>query len=129
LDDLCNLRRNVTDALAYIDDIFFQAKLTETARQLGVELRTCADLRAFAAEIAKGKPKLMVVDLNSRANPFEAIEMAKSDWPDVPMVGFLSHVQTELAEKARAAGCEEVMPRSKFTRDLATILARAKSQS
>jgi hypothetical protein len=42
-------------------------------------------------------------------------------------VGFLSHVQTELAEKALAAGCQEVLPRSKFTADLAEILGRAKS--
>lgn len=119
----------MADVLAYIDDIFFQAKLVETARQLRVELRPCADTHAFAAELAKGKPKLIVVDLNARANPFDAIGIAKSDARDVPVIGFLSHVQTELAEKARAAGCEEVMPRSKFTRDLATILARAKSQS
>lgn len=119
----------MADVVAYIDDIFFQAKLTETARQLGVELRTCADARAFAAEIAKGKPRLIVIDLNARANPFEAIEIAKSDAPGVPAIGFVSHVQAELAEKARSAGCTEVMPRSKFTRDLATILARAKSQS
>jgi hypothetical protein len=42
-------------------------------------------------------------------------------------VGFLSHVQTELAELARAAGCQDVMPRSKFTAELAQILGRAKS--
>jgi hypothetical protein len=42
------------------------------------------------------------------------------------MVGFLSHVQVDLAEQARAAGCDEVMPRSKFTRDLAQILSSAK---
>jgi len=119
----------VADVVALIEDIFFQAKLRETARQLGVELRTCADVHAFEAEIAKGMPKLIVIDLNARGNPFGAIEIAKSDAPDLPVIGFLSHVQTELAEKARAAGCTEVMPRSKFTRDLATILARAKSQS
>ena len=119
----------MSDVLAYIDDIFFQAKLMETARQLGVELRSCANPDTFAAEIAKGKPKLIVVDLNARANSFDAIEIAKTDAPTVPLVGFLSHVQTELAEKARAAGCEEVMPRSKFARDLATILARAKSEA
>jgi CheY-like chemotaxis protein len=48
--------------------------------------------------------------------------------PEIPVVAFLSHVQTELAEKARAAGCREVVPRSIFTRDLATILARVKSE-
>lgn len=119
----------MADVLAYIDDIFFQAKLTETARQIGVELRACASADAFAAEIAKGGPRLIVVDLNSRENPFGAIQLAKRDAPDVAVIGFFSHVQAELAEKARAAGCEEVMPRSKFTRDLATILARTKSGS
>jgi hypothetical protein len=49
--------------------------------------------------------------------------------PGVPVVAFLSHVQVELAEAARAAGCREVMPRSEFTRNLATILERAKSES
>jgi hypothetical protein len=37
-------------------------------------------------------------------------------------------VQVELAQKARAAGCHDVMPRSKFTQNLATILAQAKSE-
>ena len=45
----------------------------------------------------------------------------------LPLIAFLSHVQTELAEKARAAGCTQVMPRSQFTRELATILAQANS--
>jgi hypothetical protein len=34
----------------------------------------------------------------------------------------------ELAAHARAAGCGTVMPRSKFTQNLATILAEAKSE-
>ena len=32
-----------------------------------------------------------------------------------------------MREKARDAGCEDVMPRSKFTADLAEILQRGKS--
>ncbi|HKV49391.1 MAG TPA: response regulator [Candidatus Acidoferrales bacterium] len=115
--------------VAYIDDIFFQAKLSETARQIGIQLTACATADTFTAEIAKNTPKLIVIDLNARANPFDAIEIAKRSAPNVPVIGFFSHVQTELAERARVAGCGEVMPRSKFTRELATILARAKSQS
>jgi hypothetical protein len=38
-------------------------------------------------------------------------------------------VQVDLAARARAAGCAEVMPRSKFTQNLATILAQAKSDT
>jgi hypothetical protein len=39
----------------------------------------------------------------------------------VPVVGFASHVDTALLDAARAAGCEEVLPRSRF---FATLAAR-----
>lgn len=119
----------MADVAALIDDIFFQAKVAETAKHLGIELKMCTTADAFGAEIANGEPKLVLIDLNARSNPFDAISVTKANAPDVPLLAFFSHVQTELAEKARAAGCTEVMPRSKFTRDLATILARAKSHS
>lgn len=38
-------------------------------------------------------------------------------------VGFGSHVDDELLAAARAAGCDEVLPRSRFFRTLATLLA------
>lgn len=115
--------------LALIDDLFFQAKLAETARQVGVELRACTTPDALDAEIAKAAPRLVVVDLNAHSNPLEAIERVQASGRGIPLIGFLSHVQVDLAERARAAGCSEVMPRSKFTQNLATILARVKSES
>lgn len=114
--------------VALVDDLFFQAKLVETAKQLGVELRTCATPEALAAEIARESPKLIVVDLNARGNPIEAIERLQSSGGSIPLIAFLSHVQVELAARARAAGCRDVMPRLQFTRDLATIFRRVKSE-
>lgn len=119
----------LANVLAMVDDLFFQAKIVETARHLAVDLRICTTPDALLTEISKATPKLVVVDLNSRNQPLEAIQRMQAAAPDVPLVGFLSHVQTELAEQAHAAGCREVMPRSKFTNDLATILARGKSES
>lgn len=122
----------MADVVVMIDDIFFQTKVMEAAKQLGVEVRACATAEALAAELAREpdpKPRLVIVDLNARANPLEVIALVRAEANDVHMIGFLSHVQVDLAEKARAAGCSEVMPRSKFTRDLATILAATKSQS
>jgi CheY-like chemotaxis protein len=118
----------MAEVLALIDDIFFQSKLVETAKQIGVELRTCATADALESEISRSLPKLVVIDLNARANPLDAIGRLQTRG-EIPVVAFLSHVQTDLAEQARAAGCREVMPRSKFTQNLATILSRAKSES
>jgi hypothetical protein len=67
--------------------------------------------------------------LNARTRPLDAIGQMRAAAAQVPLVGFLSHMQMDLAEQARAAGCREVMPRSQFTRYLATILAQAKSES
>lgn len=114
--------------LAFVDDIFFQAKIFETAKHVGVEVRACTTVDALTAEIAKQAPELVVVDLNARNNPLDAIAQVRQGSPDLAVVAFLSHVQVELAEKARSAGCREVMPRSKFTQNLATILGAAKSQ-
>ena len=118
----------MAQVVALVDDLFFQAKLLETAKQLGVELRTCTTPDAMLAEITQNPPRLIVVDLNARNNPIDAVERARANAGQIPLLGFLSHVQVDLAQQARAAGCHDVMPRSKFTRDLATILAQVKSE-
>lgn len=119
----------MASVLAFVDDLFFQAKILETAKQAGVDVRTFTTAEALLAEIKKQAPKLVIVDLNAHNKPVEAIESVRYTAPNVPVIAFLSHVQVELAQRASAAGSSRVMPRSQFTRELATILGQAKSQS
>jgi DNA-binding NarL/FixJ family response regulator len=119
----------MAEALAFVDDIFFQAKIRETAKLVGVDVHFCTTPDALFAEMDREKPNLVMIDLNARNNPLDAIARVRAFSADLPVVGFLSHVQLDLAEKARVAGCPSVMPRSKFTHSLATILAQAKSHS
>jgi DNA-binding NarL/FixJ family response regulator len=111
--------------VALMDDLFFQMKLAETAKHVGVELKvaTTSDALLGLLEIP---PKLVIVDLNARSQPIATIEKLLAARKDVRVVAFLSHLQTELAGQARAAGCHEVMPRSVFTQNLAAILSLAK---
>jgi len=111
--------------VALMDDLFFQMKLAETAKHLGVEVKVATTADALLP-LLDSPPKLLIVDLNSRSQPIAAIERLRAAKNGVRVVGFLSHVQTELAAQARAAGCDEVMPRSAFTQNLAAILAAAK---
>ncbi len=113
--------------LALVDDLFFQAKMQETARKLGIELRTVSTGAALLAEAAQARPSLVIVDLNARQGPLEALEKLHAEGNQTPVIAFLSHVQVELAERARAAGCQRVLPRSKFAQELASILASAAS--
>ena len=72
----------MAQVVAFVDDLFFQAKLSGTAKQLGIELRTCTTADALATEIAERPPKLVVVDLNARSNPLQAIENMRATAPE-----------------------------------------------
>jgi CheY-like chemotaxis protein len=111
--------------IALMDDLFFQMKLAETAKQLGVEVKVATNGEALMA-LMESAPKLVIVDLNARSQPLLTIEKLRQVRKDIRVVGFLSHVQTELAAQAQAAGCDEVLPRSSFTQNLAEILSVAK---
>ena len=122
--------------LALVDDLVFQSKLVETARQVRVELKVFASGEQFVAEalaLTEAEPgqnslTLLLVDLNTKQAPLDAIRRLRATGLKVPIVAFLSHVQVDLAEHARAAGCSEVLPRSTFAGNVAAILSRAKSE-
>ena len=120
----------MADIFALIDDIFFQSKLLETAKHTGVELKAFSSSGALLAALnaANGAaPRLIIIDLNARSSPIETIAAMRARDSQIPVVSFFSHVQTELAQRARDAGCTEILPRSKFTKDLAAIFSRATS--
>lgn len=116
----------MADVLALVDDLFFQAKMAETARHVGVALQTVASGDALVAAIAKSAPRLLVVDLNARQGPLQALEKLHAAGNTLPVIAFLSHVQTELAQQAAAAGAQRVLPRSKFNMEMAEIFRQAK---
>lgn len=117
----------MAEILALVDDIFFQAKMLETAKHSGVEMKPFSSGEALLAAIDGTPPRLVVVDLNARSAPVETIASLRARDSKLPIVAFFSHVQVDLAQRARTAGCTEIIPRSRFTKDLAAILSRAKS--
>ena len=111
--------------VALMEDLFFQMKIAETAKHLGLEFKVATNADALMG-LLNPAPKLLIVDLNARSQPLAAIQRLRAEKNGVRIIAFLSHVQRELAEQAQAAGCDEVMPRSSFTQNLAAILGAAK---
>jgi DNA-binding NarL/FixJ family response regulator len=108
-----------------VDDMFFAAKINSAASacdRVVDRVKSREQLEGLAAN----PPSLIIVDLNSdRMNPLEAISFLKAsaELGRVPIVGFVSHVQTELIRGAQTAGCDYVVPRSAFTQLLVEIVA------
>jgi DNA-binding NarL/FixJ family response regulator len=110
--------------VALVEDLFFLAKIRETAKTLGIAVVT-GDLRRGPAAIAGAQPQAIILDLNSRQLPaVDWIQALKSDPATraIRIVGFVSHVQEELISAARAAGCDSVVARSAFTQQLPNLL-------
>lgn len=112
--------------LAAVEDLLFKSKILETANSLGIEATFPRKPKKLLDAVEETPPDLLILDLNSsRFEPLELLKAVKSGDAsrEVPTVGFLSHVQKDLAVAAREAGCDRVMARSAFTRDLPKIIA------
>ncbi len=110
-----------------VEDMFFAAKIRATAEALKVPLRFSKLAEEVIQAAREENRSLIILDLHAqRPDPFELAREIKRDEQlrHVRLLGFFSHVHTELERKAREAGFEEVMPRSAFTRRLAEILQR-----
>jgi len=112
--------------LAMVDDLMFTSKIKATARQLGVDVTFARSSDAALAAMRTHAPALVILDLNNpRTDPLGTVAAMKGDaaLTSIPTVGFVSHVQTDLIEAARAAGIDDVLARSTFTARLAEILS------
>ena len=118
--------------LAAVEDLLFRSKISETASTLGIEASFPRNPRKLLEALRESPPDLLVLDLNSaRFEPLTILRTVKSEeaTEDVSTGGFLSHVQKDLAVAAREAGCDRVVARSAFTRDLPRILAGGEPES
>jgi hypothetical protein len=114
----------------FIEDLFFLAKIQETARKVGVKVafvKADKDIVSRLADVPEGsRPSLIVFDLNNvNAKPLTLIPRLKSKLKrGTSVIGFLSHLQGDLKAKAVEAGCDMVMPKSAFSQNLPNLLRR-----
>jgi PleD family two-component response regulator len=111
--------------LVLLDNLFFAGKINQAAAQAEVRLiyaKTCEQ----ALNLARTeRPAQIIVDLDAATcAPIEFIALLKADTElqRIPTLGFVSHVNLDLQQRARDTGCDRVMARSSFDRNLAAIL-------
>jgi CheY-like chemotaxis protein len=118
-----------TKIYAFVDDLFFAAKIQETARKLNVKVdfvKTDKELYDKLSENGNGNPSLIIFDLNNaNAKPLSLIPKLKAKLKkETAIVGFVSHLQGDLKMKAIDAGADMVVPRSAFSQNLPQLLRR-----
>jgi CheY-like chemotaxis protein len=112
--------------LVVMSDLFFSAKINDAAKKFGATIAVVQNEAKFQERIQE-QPLMVILDLNcTTVDPIQLIAQVKADPANVaiPVIGFVSHVQTELRQRAAGAGCDLVVARSVFAQDLQAILAR-----
>jgi CheY-like chemotaxis protein len=102
----------------------FTVKIQDAAKRAGVETVFVTSQEKALAQ-ARENPSLVILDLNYAAvEPLGLIRKLKQDQAteNIHLLGFVSHVQTDLIQAARDNGCDRVMARSAFSQNLPAIL-------
>ena len=110
--------------VAVLSDLMFTVKIKEAAKRAGLEA-VFVTSQENALLQARESPALLILDLNFAAGaPLDLIRKLKENeaTATVPLLGFVSHVEADLIQAARANGCDRVMARSAFSQNLPTIL-------
>lgn len=100
----------MTRVAAYVPDLMDQSRVAAVPGLDVTFVRSPAELLEAGADV-------VLVDL-ARPGVLEAVSALGA----IRTIGFASHVDHALIESARAAGCGEVLPRSRFFSSLAALL-------
>ena len=114
-------------------DLFFTERVTATAVALGYRMlptRPTGDPFQVRTLIQQRRPRVVVLDLTAGelVTPAAVASYRQMTGPDTWYLAVGPHVQADLLDAAREAGCQVVLPRSKFFAELPAHLRRFFSQ-
>ena len=107
------------------DDMFFSSKIENTAKDLDITIIKLRNHEELLDKIQGKTIDLVIIDLASRKIDVEKVfaELKNSkEHSKVFCIGYLPHVERELAGKFREKGVDLVIPRSKFSREMGLII-------
>lgn len=113
--------------LAAVEDLFFTVKIGDAAKRAGLQVEFIKSDKDLLEKARDEQPTLIIFDLNFTAmQPLKLIPKIKGnpELKSISLIGYLSHVQGELKQKAHETGCDMVLARSALSQNLPLILKR-----
>ena len=104
-------------------NLLFSTMVSGTASALGQEVAVAGDV-AEAVELCHARPTAyVIIDLGMAEIEIDtAVARLREAAGAVPTIAYGSHVDKARLDQARAAGCDEVLPRSRFSAELPALL-------
>ena len=107
------------------DDMFFSSKIESTAKNLEISVVKVKNHEELQDKIEGKTVDLVIIDLASKKIDAEEVFTELKNSPEhkkVFCIGYLPHVERELANKFREKGVDLVIPRSKFSREMSATI-------
>lgn len=110
--------------LAVVKDLFFVARIRETARLAGTPLTFVRTVEALERELSAATPALVIVDLTTPGLDHEALFSAlEQRAPEAPVLGYTTHALATRTQPLHAR-CRRVVTKERLTQELGDILTR-----
>ena len=98
-------------------DLLLGSRITAAAQSAGVSFKVVRDAAKLSGQVGER----LIVDLNQEG-ALDAAAAWKVATSGADVVGFVSHVDAAAIQRARDAGLDHVLPRSRFVEQLAQVL-------
>ncbi len=105
-------------------DFFFETRICDTAKELNREVRCFSDVSRIAQTLSTENVPVLLIDLTTMSDCLDELPRFRELEPKLTVIAFGSHVQTDLLNQARQAGCDSVLTRSRFTVELVNLLQK-----
>jgi CheY-like chemotaxis protein len=112
------------NVVACVEDLFFRSKIEATARHLNVPVKFVSSKELPKATGSAETAAVLLELSSSNGECLTAVREMRSGLStrELPVIGFLSHVDKQLARDAESAGVTRVLPRSQFSETLPDLL-------
>ena len=111
--------------LLLTSNLLFSSMVTGTAAAIGKEVVVAEDLAEAEALCRDRQISYVIIDLSmSEPDIVTIVARLREATGPVSVIAFGSHVDKARLDEARAAGCDEVLPRSRFSSELPALLRR-----
>jgi CheY-like chemotaxis protein len=104
-------------------NLIMSSKIVSLLRSLGYDVKTVQRWKALEGLLEEVKPKLVLINIEG-IEGIEPLRKLKESKPEIPVVVYCSHRNTELQEEARRLGAEAVVPNSLVVSGLGEIVGR-----
>ena len=113
--------------LVIATNLFFLPRIQNMAAPSGCETRQVMTVDRLNEELVEGETVLVLVDLEAEADFWvEAVSTILARGESRPqIIGYGGHTNTVMLQKAEEVGCDLVLTKGQFSRDLAKLIADA----